>query len=226
MKFAGFIKNSFVDYPNEIATVVFTLGCNFNCWYCHNKDLIEKDNKELKLIDEKEVLDFLKNKKGLIDGVVITGGEPTLQKDLKNFIIKVKNIGFKVKLDTNGTNPDVLKDLIGNNLLDFVAMDIKTSFKKYEDLIERKCNINEIQKSIKVLMSSNINYEFRTTFSPDILVEDIEEIAKYISGAKSYVIQKYFDKHSFGKTPHSKSYFEEAKNTADKYVKTFLRSVD
>lgn len=226
MKFAGLIKNSFVDYPGEIAAVVFTLGCNFDCWYCHNRQLINSNNKEVTLIDEEEILSFLKQRVGQLDGLVISGGEPTLHGDLKPFIKKVKSLGFKVKLDTNGTNPSILRGLIEEGLIDFVAMDIKTSFDKYEKLIMRKCDIENIKKSIKILMSSNIDYEFRTTFSPDIAVDDIEEIARFISGAKAYAIQKYIpNKDEVVKIPHPNSKFKEANERAKKYVNSFLRSV-
>lgn len=227
MKFAGLIKTSFVDYPRQIAAVVFTLGCNFDCWYCHNRQLISEGDKKIELIDEKEILDFLRSRVGQLDGVVVSGGEPTLQKDLKQFIIKVKNLGFMVKLDTNGTNPKLLQELIDENLLDFVAMDIKTSFDKYESLIMKRCDIDNIKKSINILMSSQIDYEFRTTFSPDVETEDIEEIAKHIAGAKSYVIQKYIpDEKYIIKGSHSMSEFEESKQRAEKYVNSSFRSVN
>lgn len=227
MKFAGFIKNSFVDYPNEIAAVVFTLGCNFNCWYCHNRELIDKNNKNINLIDEKEVLDFLKSRKNFLDGLVISGGEPTIYNDLKEFISKVKSLGLKVKLDTNGTNPKILQELINEKLIDFVAMDIKTSLCKYEDIIETKCNIENIKKSINILMKSDIDYEFRTTFAPDVSLEDIEEIAKTIKGAKSYAIQKFNPlNEKIVKIPHSLNDFKLANEKAKNYVNSFLRSVD
>lgn len=229
MKFAGFIKNSFVDYPNEIAAVAFVLGCNFNCWYCHNKDLIDKDSKKVKLIDENEILDFLKNRNGFLDGLVITGGEPTIYNDLKDFIIKVKGLGLKVKLDTNGTNPKLLEELIKEKLIDFVAMDIKTSIEKYEGIAGVKFETDDIKKSIEILINSNINYEFRTTFAPDVFIEDIEKIAKMISGAKSYAIQRFNPvKNSEDKVikiPHSLDEFKNANEKAKKYVNSFLRSI-
>ena len=226
MKFAGLIKNSFVDYPNEIAAVAFTLGCNFNCWYCHNKQLIQMNNKEIELIDEKEVLDFLESRKGFLDGVVISGGEPTLHKDLKQFILKVKNLGFKVKLDTNGTNPKLLKELIDEKLINFVAMDIKQSLSKYKNLVGDNCSVENIQKSINIILNSDIDYEFRTTFSPDISVDDIVEIAKMIKGARVYAIQKYNPpKEKIIKIPHSTEDFKIAQEKANNYVKTFLRSI-
>ena len=225
MKFAGFIKNSFVDYPGQICAVAFTFGCNFNCWYCHNRQIIEGERNEP--ISEEHVLNFLEKRKGFIDGLVISGGEPTLCLNLENFIKKVKNLGFKVKLDTNGTNPQILNSLLSQNLLDFVAMDIKTSFEKYESLVGKKINIENIKKSINILMNSKIDYEFRTTFSPDVLVSDIEAIAKNIKNAKAYAIQKYnAPNKNVVKIPHVKEDFEKALQVAKKHISnSFLRSV-
>lgn len=225
MKFAGMIKNSFVDFPNNISTVVFTFGCNFNCWYCHNRQIIEGERNEP--ISDKDVLSFLEQREGMIDGVVISGGEPTLCDGLEEFIIQVRKLGFKVKLDTNGTNPSVLKNLLNKKLLDFVAMDIKTSFNNYPKLVGGCVNIEDVKLSINLLLNSNINYEFRTTFSPDVTVENIEEIASYIKNAKAYAIQKYNPPNqSVIKIPHSFDDFNKALKTAKKYVKnSFLRSV-
>lgn len=223
MKFAGFLKNSFVDYPKEIAAVVFTLGCNFNCWYCHNRGIIDKEKYNKELIDESEVLTFLQNRKSFIDGLVISGGEPTLYgNELKEFIKKVKNLDLKVKLDTNGTNPNLLKNLIDEKLIDFVAMDIKTIPEKYESLIGKKTDLENIKNSIYILMNSNINYEFRTTFSPDISVEDIVKIAEMIKGAKSFVIQKYNPVDN-GRKPHSLDDFTLVKEKIENIVKCSLR---
>ena len=224
MNFAGFIKNSFIDYPNNISCVVFTFGCNFNCWYCHNKNIIKGEPKDL--ISEDKIFDFLNKRLGLIDGVVISGGEPTINPEIKNFIKKIKHLGYKVKLDTNGSNPELLKSLIDENLLDFVAMDIKTSFDSYEKLIQTKIKIEDIIKSIKILKNSKIDYEFRTTFSPDITFVDFEKLCKEIEGAKSFAIQKYNPQNNNVLIiPHSIADFEKALFIAKKYVKnSFLRS--
>lgn len=227
MNFAGFIKNSFVDYPNNIASVVFTFGCNFNCWYCHNRKIIEGN--QIEIVSEKEVIDFLSKRKGMIDGVVVSGGEPTINPNIEEFITKIKEMGFKVKLDTNGTNPELLEKLINKKLLDFVAMDIKTSLNKYETITKCKVDLNKIKQSINILKNSGVDYEFRTTFSPDISVGDIEDICKnYIFGAKSYAIQKYNPPNeSIITIPHSKDDFNNALLVAKKYVNNaFLRSCD
>ena len=229
MKFAGFIKNSFVDYPGNLSAVVFTFGCNFNCWFCHNRKIIEDKNFEN--IDEKEVLDFLEKRKGLLDGLVISGGEPTLNYDLENFVKKVKAFGYKIKLDTNGTNPEILSKLLNEKLIDFVAMDVKTSKEKYKALTNCNVNFKKIKNSIELLKNGKVDYEFRTTFAPDVLISDIEEVAKLISGAKSYAIQKYNTPENLNQAfipiPHSKDDYLKAVQVAKNYVKnTFLRSFD
>ena len=229
MNFSGFIKNSFVDYPNYISAVVFTFGCNFNCWYCHNRRIIEDKSSEN--ISEEEVLNFISKRKGFIDGLVISGGEPTLNPELENFIRKVKALGFKVKLDTNGTNPNIVEKLLKDNLLDFVAMDVKTSKENYSKLVGREVDFDKISKSINLLKNSSVDYEFRTTFAPDVSLSDIEGIGKLICGAKAYAIQKYNPPESLDKPyitiPHKREDFFRALEIAKKYVEnSFLRSLD
>ena len=188
MIIGGIVRNSFVDYPKKIACVIFTRGCNFKCWYCHNSHLLGGGENK---IDEETLFKFLNERKNFLDGVVISGGEPTLQNDLIDFIKKVKKIGYSVKLDTNGTKSEILKQILDENLVDYVAMDIKAPLEDYEKIVCSKPLIDEVKKSIKLLLSSNIDYEFRTTFSPDLTVDDIEKICKNIVGAKKYCIQKY-----------------------------------
>lgn len=159
-----------------------------NCFYCHNKHLI-KSNKTG--INHKEVFDYLDKRKGLVEAVVISGGEPTIQKGLIDFMEKIKYMGFMTKLDTNGTNPILLKYLIDNLLIDYCAMDIKTTFDKYEKVCNSKVNINNIKNTIKLLMESNIKYEFRTTCYPTITNNDIYSIIDSIKGANYYTLQKY-----------------------------------
>ena len=148
MKIGGFVKNSFVDYPGLISTCIFTVGCNLNCWYCHNKHLLIDQQK---LINEEEIFEFLSSHKGFIDAVVVSGGEPTTQKDLIEFLSKVKNMGYKVKLDTNGTNFDVLKKVVEQNLVDYVAMDIKAPIEKYEQIVCSKVDKKNVQMCISYL---------------------------------------------------------------------------
>lgn len=197
MQIIGFEKNSFVDFPTLISSVVFTPGCNMNCWYCHNREIIHETNG---IIDEKDVMDFLEERKGFIDGVVVTGGEPTMQTDLKEFIIKIKEMGLKIKLDTNGTDPKILQELLNLDLLDYVAMDIKAPFDKYNIITPcDKININDVKTSVSILKNSKISYEFRTTFAPNLTNQDIKQLLKDISKVnekdnvevEKYSLQKY-----------------------------------
>lgn len=187
MEISGLIKNSFVDYPKNIACVVFTAGCNMNCWYCHNHDLISETKGE---IDEEYVFSLLEERKKFLDGVVITGGEPTLQPDLTEFIKKVKAIGLKVKLDTNGTNLSVVKNLVNAGLLDYIAMDVKAPLSKYS-VITSVPNIQEIKDSIEYIKNCGVDYEFRTTFAPNLTSDDIKELVKDIGFVKNYALQQY-----------------------------------
>ncbi|NLY18553.1 MAG: anaerobic ribonucleoside-triphosphate reductase activating protein [Clostridiaceae bacterium] len=190
MKIAGLARQSFVDYPGKIAACVFTQGCNMNCGFCHNRSLVGSNHKN-PLIDEAEVISFLHRRRKFLDGVVITGGEPTLQPDLDSFIKRVKNMGYPVKLDTNGTKPDVLKKLIEKNLLDYIAMDIKAPMKKYRDICRSDFNEEALLECISIIKNSNVDYEFRTTCCPQLNESDIYEIADLIKGAKKYVLQQY-----------------------------------
>ncbi len=187
----GFTKVSMLDYPGKIAAVIFTGGCNFRCGFCHNPELVNNDPR-LTPFEEDYVLGVLEEKKKWIDGVCITGGEPTLEKDMPQLIKKIKDLGLLVKFDTNGTNPVMLKQLIDEKLVDYVAMDIKTSKEKYEQACEVKVNMDNIEKSIGIIMASDVEYEFRTTAVPGIVDKnDIEQISEWIKGAKKYAIQQF-----------------------------------
>ncbi len=191
MLIGGLQKFSLIDYPKKIAAIVFTQGCSFLCHFCHNPSLVIKEQFTPPL-SEKDFFSFLEKRKNKLEGVVISGGEPTLQKDLIEFIKKIKNFGFLVKLDTNGTNPEVLKFLIEKKLIDYIAMDIKASFKNYEKVIGRKINLENIKKSIKLIMDSEIDYEFRTTLVKNLHTkEDVLEILKSIKGSKVYILQSF-----------------------------------
>ena len=193
MLIAGMQKLTLVDYPGHTACIIFTLGCNFVCPFCHNKDLVKNINKS-NMIDEQELFNYLDKRKGLIDGVVVSGGEPLLQKDIENFIRRIKDKGFKVKLDTNGSRPEVLKRLIDNDLVDYVAMDVKNIFEDYDVTAGTKVNIENIKTSIHILKSSNIDYEFRTTVVRELhSFEKIEQILGYIGSESKYFIQNYRD---------------------------------
>ncbi|MEI6579551.1 MAG: anaerobic ribonucleoside-triphosphate reductase activating protein [Eubacteriales bacterium] len=188
MKIAGFAKTSFVDYPGKIACVVFTPFCNMKCQYCHNKHILYGD---VPVIDEKEVFEYLNKRKDMLGAVVITGGEPTIQKGLAEFIKKVKQLGLLVKLDTNGTNPDIIKALLEKGLLDYIAMDVKAPLHKYFETVGCPVDVNAITASIDILLNSAVPYEFRTTFSPTLTADDIVEIGELVRGTKAYFLQQY-----------------------------------
>lgn len=181
----GFIKVDTVNFPGKLACTVFTRGCNFRCPYCHNPSFVNDFKEET--YTEDEVFEYIKKRK--MDALVVSGGEPCIQKDLKTFLQKAKELGVEIKLDTNGSYPDLLKDLVDSKLVDYVAMDIKTSPEKY-NLIGFK-NVDLISKSIEIVKSMN-SYEFRTTCAkPIVEVEDFVEIGKWISGVKKYNLQVF-----------------------------------
>jgi len=188
MLFGGLQKTTLVDYPGKIAATVFTIGCNFRCPYCHNPELVLPSLTQMQpKLTEEEILDFLAEKNKFLEALCITGGEPTLNPDLKDFIKKVKALGYLVKLDTNGSLPKVLKDLIDNRLVDYVAMDIKAPPEKYNLLTLGDISIEKIQESIDILKKGKVDYEFRTTVAPILLEEeDILKIANWIKPAKTY----------------------------------------
>lgn len=192
MKIGGLMKTTLLDYPGKVACTIFTVGCNMKCPFCHNSELIEGNSS---LIDEDEVLSFLKKRVGVLDGVCISGGEPTLQKDLKEFVQKLKEMGYLVKLDTNGTNPELLKELVNDHLIDYVAMDIKNSPKKYcETAGNSSILLSKIKESIEFLLEGKIEYEFRTTVVEELHeVSDFKEIGAWIYGAKAYYLQQFVD---------------------------------
>ncbi len=195
MLIGGYQKLTLIDYPGKIATTVFTVGCNFRCPFCHNPELVKSItyNSQPNVL-EKEFFAFLKKRRGKLDGVCITGGEPTLQSDLIDFIKKVKKMGFLIKLDTNGTRPDVLKKLYKARLLDFVAMDIKNNLEKYAQTCGEKVDIERIKLSVELIKNSGVPYEFRTTVVPGLHTEeDFEKIAEWLRGAESYYLQKYYE---------------------------------
>ena len=190
MVIGGFQKTTLLDYPGKVACIIFTQGCNFNCSFCHNSSLIDVNQKGS--IEESEIFKYLEKRKNILDAVCITGGEPLLQKDIKDFIIKVKEFGYKVKLDTNGSNPRLLKELLKENLLDYVAMDIKSTFIKYSNVSGVKVNTDNIKESIELLENSNIDYEFRTTIIKEFhSLDDIKEICKILNGKSKYYIQNF-----------------------------------
>lgn len=211
MNISGLQKLTLIDYPGKLAATVFLSSCNFLCPWCYSSELVLPEKiKDQPIIPEKELFDFLKEKKGLIEGVVVCGGEPTLQKELGNFIKKIKKMDYSVKLDTNGSNPKMLKSLIDRNLIDYVAMDIKLPKERYKDLFLK---IDDIEKSIDILKQDKIDYEFRTTIVPTIhKKEDIVQITRWISGAKKYYLQNFKPEKTLDPS------FEKIKPYSEKYL--------
>ncbi|MDM8524055.1 anaerobic ribonucleoside-triphosphate reductase activating protein [Desulfococcaceae bacterium HSG8] len=192
MFLGGLQKNSFIDYPGKISCVLFLAGCNFNCPYCHNPELARGCLDCPRFLEENRVYDFLENRKGFLDGVVISGGEPTLQEDLSLLCEKIKNMGYPVKVDTNGSRPHVIKSLIDRKLVDYIAMDIKTDPFRYSPLIKKDCNPDDIFSSISIIMESGLPYEFKTTcIRPLVDEEVIENISHIIHNARLYALQQF-----------------------------------
>lgn len=191
MKIGGLQKVSLIDYPGMISGIIFLQGCNFRCSYCHNPELVDPELFQ-PCITEKEVLDFLHTRIGKLDAVSITGGEPTIQSKLIPFIGQIKKMGFAFKIDTNGTQPQIVKALLSEKLIDYIAMDIKAPLDKYEGIANVPVNTDLIQESIRLIIKSKIPHEFRTTVVQSQLDEkDIVSIAKLISGASHYVLQNF-----------------------------------
>ncbi len=223
MEFGGLEKFTLIDYPGKVACMVYTIGCNFRCPYCHNPELVNETVENI--ISEAEVLDFLSQRKGILDGIVITGGEPTLHgQKLFDFISKVKKLNFKIKLDSNGTDPTFLQQLIDKKKVDYIAMDIKSPLAKYSQIVASAVNIDSIKKSISILINSGIEYEFRTTVIKSLIdIEDFEQIGKEIKGAKKYFIQKFIPTKILNpqfrkKVSFSPEEFLEIQEIMNKYV--------
>ncbi|MEG1663545.1 MAG: anaerobic ribonucleoside-triphosphate reductase activating protein [Clostridia bacterium] len=219
MRIAGIQINSFVDFPENIAAVVFVGGCNMRCWYCHNADILE--TKEF--LDEEKVLAKIKDNL-LLDGVVISGGEPTLQADMLDFAQKIKDMGLNVKLDTNGLRPEVLQKALDSGLVDYVAMDIKAPLDKgFKVTPTMMWNEEKLRKSIDILRGQNkIPYEFRLTVIPQFTLDEIVEVAKTVAGARVFYLQKYVD-HGKGFKSPTGEFLEEAKKLCDQFVPTVVR---
>ena len=221
MLIKGLQKTTLLDYPTKVASTVFTGGCNFRCPFCHNASLVthlDTDN----IFDDDEVLNYFKKRKGILDGVCITGGEPLLQKDIFEFCKKIKDIGLLIKLDTNGSRPKELDDLIQAELIDYIAMDIKNSLALYANT----CGISEfpqgVSDSVDIIMSCGIDYEFRTTVVRELhSKESIKELCEWISGAKKYYLQAFKDSGDLiesGYSSYTEPELDELLNIAKIYI--------
>lgn len=217
----GFQKMTLLDFPGKVACTIFLGGCNMRCPFCHNAGLVLGDGTAT--FSGEEIISYLEKRKGILDGVCITGGEPTLRRDLPEFIREIKNLGYTVKLDTNGTNPALLKSLILDGLVDYVAMDIKNCFEKYPQTVGvDNFDITPIKESIDFLLSGAVDFEFRTTVVKQLhTVEDIERIAKEISPAKKYFIQNFVDSGNLigqGLCAHDEQTLKEMLAAAQKQI--------
>jgi pyruvate formate lyase activating enzyme len=194
MRIHGLQKMSLVDYPGKVACTVFLGGCDFRCPYCHNAELLSEDAPAV--MDDIELLDFLKKRQGLLDGVVITGGEPLLRKDLPDLLRRIRELGYPIKLDTDGNHPTKLKEVVQNGLVDYVAMDVKNSPERYGETIGIPAfSVNRVDESIHFLLEGNVGYEFRTTVVKQLHDEEsFKKIGEWIKGADHYFLQKFVDR--------------------------------
>ena len=192
MQIGGLLKNSMIDYPGKVSCGIFLTGCNFDCPYCHNPELARGCAPLTAEFNPDNIYRFIETRKGFLDGVVVSGGEPTLQADLYDLCRGIKERGFPIKLDTNGSRPQVIKRLIAEGLVDYIAMDLKTDPVKYATYIQSDCNVKAILSSIDIIMNSAIAYEFRTTcVKPIVAAQTIENISRMIEGARLYALQRF-----------------------------------
>lgn len=191
MKISGLAKLTLLDFPGKTACTVFTSGCNFRCPFCHNASLVKGEGES---ISEADFFSFLESRRGLLDGVAVTGGEPLMHPEIEDFLKRVRELGFLIKIDTNGSYPDRLKRLVSQGLCDYAAMDIKSSPEGYARAAGANAPMEKIKESVQFLLSDNVDYEFRTTVARGaVLPEDFEEIGKWIKGAKRYFLQGFVD---------------------------------
>jgi len=192
MNLAGFQATTLIDYPGRVAATLFAAGCNFRCPFCHNAELVLPERvRELPLLDSERVLEDLERRRGFLDGVVLTGGEPTLQEDLADFAERLRRMDFLVKLDTNGSRPEIVRDLIGAELVNYVAVDLKAPPDRYAEFAGVEVPTDVIGRTVAILKESRVEYEFRTTVAPGLTEEDLEAIAAWLRPARRYVLQAF-----------------------------------
>ncbi|HIK00711.1 TPA: anaerobic ribonucleoside-triphosphate reductase activating protein [archaeon] len=230
MLIKGLYRLSLIDFPNKIACILFLSGCNFRCPYCYNKALVL--NEDIKGYSQEEIFDFLKSRIGLLDGVVISGGEPTLNRELPEFISRIKDLGFLVKLDTNGSNPEMLKQLTEKKLVNYIAMDLKAPLENYQSVCKTNIDIAKIKESLKIIADSGIEHELRATVLPALhTTEDIIEMAKTACsfGIKKFYLQQFSPKKSLldadfeDAKPFSQQELEGIRTECLRYVDTEIR---
>jgi len=226
MKISGIQKLTLLDYPGTVACTLFTSGCNFRCPFCHNAMLVLPEQIEEPTIETEEVLSFLKKRVGVLDGVAMTGGEPLLYADMPEFLEQIKELGFKIKLDTNGSNPKLLKKIVEAGLVDRVAMDIKNAPSLYEMTIGCKTDMAAIEESKDFLLSGVVDYEFRTTVVKGIHTrESLTEAAKWISGAREYYLQQFKDSGNLINPEKLMAFDKEQMHELADAVKEYVPSV-
>lgn len=224
MLITGFQKSTLLDYPGKIACILFTYGCNLRCEYCHNPELVIFPYEKSSVVDEDEIFSFLKERKGLLEAVVITGGEPTLHSDLIPFIKKVKALGYLVKLDTNGTNSKIVKKLLDLDIVDYWAMDVKYEKEIYKQELKDNIPYEEIENSIRLIKERGRDYEFRTTYMKGLhTLESVRGIGELIRGSKRYYIQNFRPGKTINPKLNNRNSFtqeelEDMKKEMEKYV--------
>lgn len=226
MKIIGFIETSLLDWDGHIVASIYLPGCNFRCPYCHNKNAVLNPD-SFDEVPMEYIESYVSENKDFLDGIVVSGGEPTTHSDLADLLRKIKEFGLKVKLDTNGTNPDVLEHLISENLIDYIAMDVKAPLnKKYSDTAGVNVNLDNIKRSIDIIQSSGIDYEFRTTVVPIFLSEDdVHSIISELSGSKKYALQQFRPDYTLDPAlselkPYSSEIIMRLADAAQKVIKT------
>lgn len=228
MKVTGIQKLTLLDYPGVVACTVFTAGCNFRCPFCHNAMLVLPEQIDDECLTDDEVFGFLKKRRGVLDGVAVTGGEPLLHADMPEFLARVKELGYKIKLDTNGSNPELLSEIVKNKLVDRVAMDIKNAPEEYARTIGLKSfDIAPVERSKEMLLRGDIDYEFRTTVVKGIHTkESLIGAAKWIEGAKEYYLQQFKDSGNLILPDGLSAYDEKQMHTLADAVREYVPTVE
>lgn len=244
MIIGGLQKFSLLDYPEHMSAIIFTQGCNFRCQYCYNPMLVwpigngklkdisspaldgDQQKGHPQIISESDLFAFLKSRVGKLDAIVITGGEPTIHNDLAEFIARIRKLGYKIKLDTNGANPDMIKKLVKENLVDYMAMDIKAPMEKYDSVVGVQPDLKKLKKSIKIIRKSGLPYEFRTTVVPKLIeLDDVKVIGKLIKGVDKWYLQQFktetdlVNKSFEGLKPYSVKELEKMCQESKRYVR-------
>lgn len=228
MQVTGIQKLTLLDYPGTVACTVFTAGCNFRCPFCHNAMLVLPEQIEPNYLTDGEVFDFLRKRRGVLDGVAVTGGEPLLHRDMPEFLSRIKELGYKIKLDTNGSNPALLREIVEAGLVDRVAMDIKNAPESYAETIGFECfDIAPVEQSKNFLLEGSVDYEFRTTVVRGIHTkESLIGAAKWISGAKEYYLQQFKDSGSLVMGEGLSAYDEKQMHELAEAVREYVPTVE